>query len=231
MLQNLDLITLPALNRPEGLREQLMQIAWAGEMEGWLTSTPSWHLVADEGAAAEWEPALRAGLEQPVEVSAPLQALQMAALTATRATQAEAQANLLPVEFATRYQQRFVDRLWMGGLGAVVALYIIGVAVYLVALEVALIRTRGVEQQVAEVAPAYTNAMEIKARYGVLQRPPGTQIRRPGLLEGPGRAAPRQRHPRGLQFQRRQAPEPDRHRPHRSATGTAPVRWRHAQIR
>jgi hypothetical protein len=169
VLRNLDLITLPALNRPEALREQLIQIAWAGEMEGWLTATPSWHLVADEGAAAEWEPALRAGLELPVEVSTPLQPLQMAALTATRATQAEAQANLLPVEFATRYQQQFVDRLWMGGLGAVVGLYIIGVAIYLVALEVALIRTHSVEQTVAEWAPAYTNAMGVRARYEVLK--------------------------------------------------------------
>ncbi len=169
VLQNLDLITLPALNRPEGLREQLMQIAWTGEMEGWVTSTPTWHLVADPGAASEWEPALRAAFEQPVEVSAPLQALQMAAHTATRATQSEAQANLLPVEFATRYQQRFVDRLWMGGLGAVVAVYIIGVAVYLVALQVALFRTRGVERQVADRGADYTNAMGLEARYKVLQ--------------------------------------------------------------
>jgi len=168
VLQNLDLITLPAVNRSEGLKEQLMQIAWAGEIEGWLTTPPSWHLVADEATAAEWEPALRAGLDQPVEVSAPLQALQMAALTATRATQAEAQANLLPVEFATRYQQQFVDRLWMGGLGAVVGLYIIGVAIYLVALEVALIRTHNFEQRVADVAPAYTNACEVRERYRVL---------------------------------------------------------------
>ena len=169
VLQNLDLITLPALNRPEGLKEQLTQIAWAGEMEGWLSATPSWHLVADEAAAAEWAPALRAGLEQLVEISAPLPPLQMAASTATRATQAEAQANLLPVEFATRYQQQFVDRLWMGGLGAVVGLYIIGVAIYFVALEVALIRTGHVEDTVAEVAPLWTNAMQIKARYDVLK--------------------------------------------------------------
>jgi hypothetical protein len=169
VLRNLDLITLPALNRPEGLREQLMQTAWAGEMEGWLTSTPSWRLVADGEAAAEWEPALRAGLEQPVEVSAPLPPLQMAALTATRATQAEAQANLLPVEFATRYQQQFVDGLWMGGLGFVVCLYILGVAIYLGFLEGRLIRTRSVEQDVADMAPAYTNAMAIEARYRVLK--------------------------------------------------------------
>jgi hypothetical protein len=169
VLRNLDLITLPATNRPDGLREQLVQIAWAGEMEGWVTKPPTWHLVADAPTAADWEPALRAGLEQTVEVSPPLPPLQMAALTATRATQAEPQANLLPVEFAARYQQQFVDRLWMGGLGAVVGLYVIGVAIYLVALEVALIRTRSVEQSVAEVAPAYTNALTAQARCQVLQ--------------------------------------------------------------
>jgi hypothetical protein len=169
VLRNLALITLPALNRPEALREQLIQIAWAGELEGWLTSTPSWCLVADAETAAEWEPALRAGLEQPVEVSALLPPLQMAALTATRATQAEAQANLLPVEFATRYQQQFVDRLWMGGLGFVICLYLIGVAIYVGFLEGRLIRTRSVEQIVAEMGPAYTNALTIEARYKVLK--------------------------------------------------------------
>ncbi len=169
VLQNLDLITLPPLNRPEALREQMMQIAWAGEMDGWLTSTPDWHLVADAEAAAEWEPALSAGLESSAQVSAPRPPLETAALTATRATQAEAQANLLPPEFSTRYQQQFVDRLWMGSLGAVIGLYILGVAVYLVALGVAVLRTQSVEHEAAELGPAYTNAMSLKARYEVLQ--------------------------------------------------------------
>ncbi len=168
-LQNLGFITLPSTNRAEGLREQLLQIAWAGEMEGWLTAKPRWHLVADEAAAAEWEPILRAGLEQPIEVSAPVPPLDLAAMTATRATQSEAQANLLPVEYATRYQQQFTDRLWMGGLGAVGAIYILGVVIYLVALQVNLMRTHGVEDAVTELAPAYTNALQIRARYGVLK--------------------------------------------------------------
>ena len=30
-------------------------IAWAGELEGWLTAQPKWHLVADPVTAAEWE--------------------------------------------------------------------------------------------------------------------------------------------------------------------------------
>ena len=103
----------------------------------------------------------------------------MAASTATRATQAEAQANLLPVEFATRYQQQFVDRLWMGGLGAVVGLYIIGVAIYFVALEVALIRTGHVEDTVAEAPQNVANvaaADRIDAVGGLVQNQNGGRM-------------------------------------------------------
>jgi hypothetical protein len=168
-LRNLDLVTLPPAKRPESLKEQLLQMAWAGELEGWLTAPPLWHLVADAPTAAEWEPALRAGLEQPVEVIAPVPAGGLAALTATRAAQAGPQANLLPAEFFTRYHQQFVDRLWMRGLGAVVALYLAGVLVYFARLQVELYRTHGVEQKVAELGPTYTNAIQLRDRFKVLK--------------------------------------------------------------
>src|SRR6185369_12438002 len=69
-LKDIGLVAFPAAgaDRVTGLRDQLLQMAWAGELEGWLTSPPAWHLV-DEGArAAEWESALREALGQPVEV-------------------------------------------------------------------------------------------------------------------------------------------------------------------
>ena len=169
VLQNLALITLPPANRPESLKEQLLQMAWAGEMEGWLSAPPTWHLVADAPIAAEWEPALRAGLEQPVEVIAPVQVAALAALTATRAAQAGSQGNLLPVEFSIRYRQQFVDRLWMRGLGAVLALYLVGVLVYFARLQLELYRTHGVEQQAAEKGLAYTNTLKFRAEYQILQ--------------------------------------------------------------
>jgi hypothetical protein len=169
VLQNLDLITLPPANRPESLKEQLLQMAWAGELEGWLTAPPAWHLVADAPAVAEWEPALRAGLEQPVEVIAPVPIAGLAALTAARAAQAGSEGNLLPAEFSTRYQQQFVDRLWMRGLAAVVALYLVGVLVYFARLNVELYRTRAVEQDVAELGPTYTNAIQLRDRFKVLK--------------------------------------------------------------
>jgi hypothetical protein len=169
VLRNLDLITMPAANKAASLREQLLQMAWSGEMEGWMTGTPRWHLVADPEIAAEWEPALREGLDQGVEVFAPLAPTELAALTARRSAHSEPRANLMPPEYASRYQQQFVDRLWMRGLFAIAGLYIIGVIVYGVAVAVASYRTRLVEKEVAVLAPAYTNSILQKARYEVLQ--------------------------------------------------------------
>ena len=168
ILHNLDLINLPAANRAASLKEQLLQMAWAGELEGWLTSPPRWHLVADQAAAAQWEPELRQGLEQPIDLLAPLSAPELAALTAQRAARAEPKANLLPAEFSTRYQQQFVDRIWMRALLAVASLYLLGVVIYGIAVAVASYRTKLVENEVVRLAPDYTNTIQLKARYGVL---------------------------------------------------------------
>jgi len=169
VLQNVDLVTLPATPQSSSLKEQLLQMAWAGEMEGWLQATPRWHLVAEGATVAQWEPALREGLEQPIAVLPPVPAAELAGLTAQRAAHSDPRANLLPIEFSTRYQQQFIDRLWMRGLLAVLGLYLLGVAVYGVALGVATFRTRRVENRVAQLGASYTNAMQLKARYLILK--------------------------------------------------------------
>jgi hypothetical protein len=169
VLQNLDLVTRPALNPAEGLKEQFLQMAWAGEMEGWLTRSPSWHLVAEPDVAAEWEPALSQAVEQPIETTAPLPTTQLAGLTAKRAASADPRANLLPAEFSTRYKEQFYDRLWMGSLFGVGGLYLAGVLIYSIAVGVASYRTRAVESEVASLANSYTNALQLKARYKVLK--------------------------------------------------------------
>jgi hypothetical protein len=51
----------------------------------------------------------------------------------------------------------------------VAALYLIGAAVYGVALGVATFRTTAVEQNVTELGASYTNAVQLKARYEVLK--------------------------------------------------------------
>lgn len=146
-----------------------MQMAWAGELEGWLTAPPRWHLVADASAATEWEPALRAGLDQPIEVIEPVPVAQLAASTARRAARANAASNLLPAEFSIRYHQQFIDRLWMRGLLAIAGLYVIGVVIFLIALQFALFRTQSVQEQAAGLSVNYTNAMQLEARYQVLK--------------------------------------------------------------
>jgi hypothetical protein len=170
VLRNLSFIVLPPTgDRAVNLKNQLAQLTWAGEMEGWLTAAPKWHLVADAVNAAEWEKSLREGLGEPVQISAPLPAAELAGRTARRAALAAGRVNLLPPEFAARYRQQFVDRLWLRGLVAVGVFYAVGVAVYFCATNVLAYRVRGVEQQVAAISNDYTNALQLKARYEVLQ--------------------------------------------------------------
>jgi len=149
------------------LKDQLVQMAWAGELEGWLTSAPQWHFVGAAGDA--WYSALREALEQPVEIVPPVPEQQLAAMTAKRAATGDATNNLLPPEFSTRYNQQFVDRLWGRGLLAVVGIYLVGLAIYFVALTVLSQLTSHVETQATNISQTYTNSIQMKQMLGVLQ--------------------------------------------------------------
>jgi hypothetical protein len=170
-LRSLSYVVLPpAGDRANNLKAQLAQLAWAGELEGWLTAPPNrWHLVADPVDAAEWENALREGLSEPVQVTPPLPPAELAAHTARRAASSGSRAPLLPVEFPARYQQQFVDRLWLRGLVTTGVLYAIVVAIYFCAVGFLSIQTRQVEQKVADQSGSYTNALQLKAEYDVLK--------------------------------------------------------------
>ena len=157
-------------DRAKNLAEQLAHLIWAGELEGWLTAHPKWHLVADGAIAEEWERFMRDGLGEPVTVTKPVPFQELAARTARRATTAEASAPaLLPAEFTTRYHQEFVDRLWLRGLMATGVLYAVIVVIYFCAVGVLGIQTNKVEQQVADISGSYTNVLKLKAQYVVLK--------------------------------------------------------------
>ena len=170
VLQNLALITLPPANRAESLKEQLLQMAWAGELEGWLTAPPTWHLVADAAVAAEWEPALREGLEQPVEVIAPPPAAALAAMTATRAAQ---RLGRRPTCCPRSSRRATSSNSWIAsgcaGWAPSSRFYLFGVLIYFAWLQFAQMGTNAVEQEVANLGPIYTNALQLKARYEVLK--------------------------------------------------------------
>jgi len=170
-LRNLSFVVVPPGDgRAKNLKAQLAQLAWAGELEGWLTVPPgNWHLVADPVNAAEWENALREGLNEPVQVTPPLPPAELAAHTARRAASSGSRATLLPVEFPARYHQQFVDHLWLRGLVTTGVLYAIGVAIYFCAVVFLSIQTHKVEQAVADQSGSYTNALQLKAQYDVLK--------------------------------------------------------------
>jgi hypothetical protein len=169
-LQNLNALTLPTTgDRAVSLKEQLSQMAWAGELEGWLTSLPSWTLVADDNAVAEWETPLRRGLDAPIHLVKPLKPVELAARTAKRATQADTQGNLIPPEYAARYRNQFVDRLWIRGLLAVGALYLVGVMIYFATVAVQEFRVSRLEAKVVSMGPTFTNAIQLKERFSVLK--------------------------------------------------------------
>jgi hypothetical protein len=169
VLRNLSFVTLPAAgDRAQELKDQLAHLAWSGELEGWLTAAPKWHLVADPVNATEWENLLRAALNETVSVSAPPAPATLAAGTAKRAAGAE-RSNLLPAEFTAQYHQQFVDRLWLRGLACAGAAYAVGLVIYFCAVGILGYQTTKVERAVAGISNDYTNALQLKAQFSVLQ--------------------------------------------------------------
>lgn len=170
-LRNLSFVVLsPTGDRAKNLKDQLAQLTWAGELEGWLSAEPVWHVVAAGAVASEWEGVLLASLGESVPVIQPLPLAELAALTARRAAQSDARSTLLPPEYSTRYHQQFVDRLWLRGLAAAGILYAVIVAIYFCATTVLGYQVNQVARQVAALNGSYTNALQLKARYEVLKQ-------------------------------------------------------------
>jgi len=169
-LQTLNTLILPGTGeRSDALKEQLSQMAWAGELEGWLTSLPSWTLVAVDESVAQWEAPLRKGLDAPIHLVKPVKPADLAALTAKRAAESDGKANLIPAEYATRYRNQFLDRLWIRGALAVAALYLIGVAFYFAVVGFQDYRVDQVEAKIAGLGEDYTNSIQMRERYQVLK--------------------------------------------------------------
>jgi hypothetical protein len=170
ILQNVSLLHLPpAEERGPFLREQIAQMAWAGELEGWITSPPRRFLIADPETAAAWQPMLQEGMEQRIEVVPPVADAEIAKLTARRAARENAPVTLVPPEYAVRYRQQFVDRIWMRGVFAAALIYLFGVFLYLAWVQVLDYRVGKVEQQARNLSLSYTNALRLKDQVRVMQ--------------------------------------------------------------
>src|SRR3954469_16024187 len=168
VLQNVAMVQLPETDgRAAALQEQISQMNWAGELEGWLPAPPIYHLVADPEAAETWKPFFLP--EQPLEIVPPVPPKELAALTARRVVNNGATTNLLPPEYAVRYRQQFIDRLWMRAIAAIVAMYILGVLVYVGFVQVAKFRFSGVKSELQAKSIQYTNTIQLRDKVRVLQ--------------------------------------------------------------
>jgi Tfp pilus assembly protein PilN len=169
-LQSIGLINAShGTDRARAVADQFGQMAWAGDLEGWLKGVPGVFLVAGPEIAADWEPLLRQATGQRVDVIVPPEPVQLALATVCRAAKAAPRSGLLPEDYSLRYHQQFVDRIWMRSLGAVIVLYCIVVAVYLSIAGVQSFRAGRVEDQVKAHSGTYTNALQMRARVLVLK--------------------------------------------------------------
>src|SRR5206468_27129 len=106
---------------------------------------------------AEWQKLLQSWVEGTVPTADQMPADRLAQFSATRAFRNEPTANLLPPEFAARYRQQFIDRIWMRGLFAVAGIYLLSVLAYFLAVQWVRVKSSGVDRRVAGIAQTYTN--------------------------------------------------------------------------
>jgi len=167
-VQNVTLVSLPpGPERGPQLKTQIEQIAWAGELEGWLPGPPKIHLVAIPTEASFWKPIFQ-DLGEQIEIIEPLPEAQLVTRSAVRCVK-DATTNLLPPEFVTRYRQLFVDGLWMRGVFTLLGLYIIGVLIYFGALYALKLQYNKKKSEVANLNTYYTNAMKDSAELQILK--------------------------------------------------------------
>lgn len=168
VLRDVGLINLPPdASAAQVLQSHIGNMAWAGELEGWLTGPARWHVVADAETVAATAPLWPS--EESVEVVQPSSPRTVAELSAKKSATGTAQVDLLPAEYGARYRQQFVDRLWMRALAAVVVLYLVGVGIYFGWMQVVQYQASGVAAEVRELSGSYTNALRLRALGDILQ--------------------------------------------------------------
>jgi hypothetical protein len=153
---------------PSVIRDQLLQMAWAGEMAGWLKGSPAWHVVAEGEVAERWAAMMQTGLAEKVAIVSPPDEATLITATVNRVTPKEAPASLLPADYATKYRQEFVDRLWMRGLGAAMLIYVFGVLGYYALLSFESMKLSSAQDELVSLGGSYTNAIKLKEQLEVL---------------------------------------------------------------
>ncbi len=183
-LHNLTIVSIPpGEDSGELLKSQIEQMAWAGELEGWLTEPPSIHLVATPEQVQVWEPVLRRTAESEltnpngiagsalasIQITPALKPADAAGKTAESAAHDGSTTNLLPEDYGHRYRQQFIDGLWMRALFSALVLYGVAVVVYFAVVLVLNYKASTVTDSVKSMNLTYTNALKNDEQLRILQ--------------------------------------------------------------
>ena len=107
------------------LVEKINNVAWAGEVAGWMPGEPACHLAKRGDVAADWKTALANCFGERISEVEPASEVDLATTAVEFAARATA-PGLMIDEYRTRNRQRFLDGLWMEGIKGVVALMLLG---------------------------------------------------------------------------------------------------------
>ena len=153
----------------ETISREMVQQAWSAEIEGWLQVEPEFHIVSTGTDFDRWSMvAERLGRCDLIEDGS-MAGERLAATIAKDASNGQT-ANLMLSDVASRYRQRFVDSLWLKAVGAVLVLYLLGVAGYFAALEWSKYKRDEVQLELAGLGGSYTNALQLKEQIKVLDK-------------------------------------------------------------
>ena len=170
VLRELGLLHLEANPQSQDqLREQLAQMAWSGQLDGWLKNSPTFHIVASNELGQTWAGLFAPWSEKPAQVIKATADPLLATFSADRASRRPVNTGILPFEYVTRYTQEFHDRLWMRLLFVLVGFYVLAVIGYMGAVQVRGLSADQAELQRSSLATQYTNTMKIKAQLEILQ--------------------------------------------------------------
>ncbi|HAB19050.1 MAG TPA: hypothetical protein PLX89_08045 [Verrucomicrobiota bacterium] len=147
---------------------QLGQLAWAGEMDGWLKQLPVTHLAAEVEIANVIVPALHDWSGHPVETMPPTDPAALATESA-RALRQQPASSLVPSDWAAAQRQKFIDRLWITGLGALGLAYVFVLSVFLITLHVRKFQRDDLRSEVSAMGINYTNTLQLKAQVSILE--------------------------------------------------------------
>lgn len=170
VLQQVTLFRLTTeANWAKELQDQVTNVTWAGEVEGWFTSAPKWHLVAEAPMMDKWLPLLQTVTEGSVDVVQPKTDQELASFSAAHATRNGLSAGLLPAEFATKYQQQISERLWLRLIGFVGLAYFVGAFIYIGILQFHIYQRNKLDDQVQDMKADYDKAQQLTEKIEVVE--------------------------------------------------------------